>query len=274
MGGVIDRHHDTGEVADVTAPCGTVFQMLAPCEGCGPSLLLFAMSGTDTLTSAPYNCVGRILHAQGWNVVSLDLPCHGADRRAGEPEGIAGWAVRLAAGEDIVAAFRQRVNGVVAHLVSSGIADPHRIAAAGTSRGGFMAFHAAAANVSLRAVAAFSPVTDLLALTEFAGQHSNPLVRKLALTNAAEPLAGRAIWITIGDADARVGTERAVAFSRALLPAGPPSPVPVDVILRLVPVAGHRSCPEWHEDAAAWLKARMARSAIPNAADKEGEYRQ
>jgi dienelactone hydrolase len=221
--------------------------------GPAPTLLLFAWSGPDTLATEPYCRVGRLLHAQGWNVVSLDLPCHGDDRRAGEAEELAGWAARVKAGEDIVAAFQKRVNDVVGHLVMTGVTDPTRIAAAGTSRGGFMAFQAAAGNPLIRAVAAFSPVTDLLALSEFAGQDENPLVKRLALVNAAEALAGRAAWSTIGNADERVGTDKAVAFAEALKNAAAERAMAPRVTLRVLPTPGHASLPEWHDDAALWI---------------------
>lgn len=215
-----------------------------PARGGAPTLLLFAWSGADTLTKEPYRRVGSVLYERGWSVVSLDLPCHGGDRRAGEPAELAGWAARAAAGEDFVAPFRQRVNAVVNYLVTAGIADPSRIAAAGTSRGGYMAFHAAAGNPLIRAVAAFAPVTDISVLTEFAGQETNPVVQRLALLNVAAVLADRPAWITIGNADTRVSTDKAVAFAGALK----------RVKLRVVGTPGHNSPPEWYDEAAEWLE--------------------
>ncbi|MEI6972578.1 MAG: prolyl oligopeptidase family serine peptidase, partial [bacterium] len=236
---------------------GTVFAML-PAHGCGPAptLLLFASTAADTLDSEPYCLVGRRLHACGWNVVSLDLPCHGADRRPGEPPELAGWAARVGAGEDIVSAFQQRVNDVVDHLVATGVADPARIAAAGTSRGGFLAFHAAAGNPRIRAVAAFSPVTDVLALSEFAGQEGSLLARRLALANTVEALADRSAWITIGHDDARVGTDKAVAFARALSAESRRRDLADDITLHVRPTPGHSSMPEWHDEAAEWFLQR------------------
>jgi alpha-beta hydrolase superfamily lysophospholipase len=234
---------------------GTAFAMLPPqTSKPAPTLLLFSATVEESLTTEPYCRVGRLLHAQGWNVVSLDLPCHGADRRAGEPTELAGWAARIAKGEDIVAAFQKRVNDVVAHLVASGVADPARIAVAGTSRGGFLAFQAAAGNPHIRAVAAFAPVTDLIALREFAGQDKNPLVQRLALVNTVDKLADRASWITIGDHDKRVGTDKAVAFAEALKQAAKKKKLEARVDLQVVPVPGHASLPEWHDQAAGWFQ--------------------
>ncbi|HEY8666506.1 MAG TPA: prolyl oligopeptidase family serine peptidase [Tepidisphaeraceae bacterium] len=240
-----------------TTASGTGFAML-PAQGGGPAptLLLLAASSADTLSTDSFFRVGRLLYARGWNVVSQDLPCHGADRRAGEPAELEGWAARCAAGEDIVAAFRRRVNDVVEHLMAAGVADPARLAAAGISRGGFMAFQAAAGNLRIRAVAGFAPVTDLLALREFAGQEANPLVRRLALLNTVAALAGppgRAAWITIGDADERVGTDKAVAFAHALMAAGHEAGLANAVTLRVLPTPGHTSFPDWHDQAADWL---------------------
>ncbi len=233
---------------------GTSFVMLPAQTGTpAPTLLLFARAGGDTLRIEPYCRVGSLLHARGWNVVSIDLPCHGDDRRPDEPPELAGWAARIAGGEDIVAAFQKRMNDVIEHLVATGLADPSRIAAAGTSRGGFLAFQAAVGNPRIRAVAAFAPVTDLIALHEFAGQEGNPLVRRLALGNTAETLADRAAWITIGNADARVDTDKAVAFARALAAAGQARSQACDVTLCVVPSPGHCGQSEWYDQAAEWF---------------------
>ena len=245
---------DTGNLTKLVTAAGAAFVMLPAQTGApAPTLLLFAMAGADTLATAPYARVGQLLHAQGWNVVSLDLPCHGADRRAGEPAELQGWASRTAAGEDFVASFRARVKDVVEHLIATGMADPARLAAAGTSRGGFLAFHAAAGVPLIRAVAAFAPVTDLLALNEFSGQEHNPLARRLALVNEAATLADRAAWIAIGNADTRVDTDKAIGFARALVREARAHGWSPRVTLHVLPQPGHTSAAEWHDVAAGWL---------------------
>jgi len=249
----------------VRTPAGTAFAQLPPADKPAPTLLLFASEGMETLAVEPYCLVGQLLHARGWNVVSLDLPCHGADRRAGEPTELEGWAARTAASEDFVAAFQAQVNDVVGYLIQSGAADPARITVAGTSRGGFMAFHSAARNPQICAVVGFAPVTDLRALNEFSGQENNPLTERLALVNTVEPLRGRAAWITIGNADTRVDTGKAEAFAHALVSDRSAQNLGNDITLRVVPAPGHTSLPEWHEDAADWLTVRsLPGSKRPN----------
>jgi predicted esterase len=217
---------------------GTPFAML-PSQA-GPALLLFATTAEGTLTHDLYGRVGRHLHARGWNVISLDVPCHGADARAGEPPELAGWAARVAAGEDLVAAWQARVRDVVAHLAATGIT---RFAAAGTSRGGYAALQAAASEPRIAAVAGFAPVTRLTALREFAGVDA----ARFDAHQAVPALAGRPVWLTIGAADDRVGTDHAIAFARALTAAGSA------VSLHVLPTPGHCSEPAWHDAAAAWL---------------------
>lgn len=232
-----------------------------------PTLLLFAWSGVNTLALDPYRRIGQLLYARGWNVVSLDLPCHGDDRRPGEPEELAGWAARARQGEDFVAPFQRRVNELIAHLIDIGRADPARIVAAGTSRGGFMAFQAAMANSVIRAVAAFGPVTDLRALTEFAGQADNPLIQRLALERGALKLAGRAVWMAIGQTDERVDTRKAVAFAQALTEANQTQDRAGAITLRLMDTPGHASLPEWHDEAAEWVLRTVEANA--NTSPKE-----
>lgn len=222
-----------------------------------PTLLLLAQTAEGTLMTEPYCRLGRLLHARGWNVASLDLPCHGSDARAGEPAELVGWAHRAAAGEDVVADFRRRVGEVVDDLVARGLADPARLAAAGTSRGGFLALHAAAGDPRIRSVAAFAPATDLLALREFSGQETSPLVRRLSLLHAAAALADRWAWMIIGHDDDRVGTDRAVALARAISAAAADAGTTPRVTLHVAPVPGHRSLAEWHDQAAEWLYQRQ-----------------
>lgn len=121
-----------------------------------------------------------------------------------------------------------------------------------------MAFHAAAGSPGVRAVAAFAPVTDLLALSEFTGLEGNALAESLALVREAEGLADRAAWITIGNADERVGTDKAVGFARALARVALARGLQPKVALHVLPTPGHTSLAQWHDQAAVWLGDAIA----------------
>ncbi|MCC6490874.1 MAG: prolyl oligopeptidase family serine peptidase [Candidatus Hydrogenedentes bacterium] len=251
---------ETGNIAPAvstlevsTTPAGTSFAILPAAKRPAPTLLVCATTAEETLTHEMYGSSPRILHGKGWNVVALDLPCHGADHREGERQQLEGWRDRVENGENIVTDWQRRVNDVLDHLIASGVADPERIYAEGTSRGGYMACQAAAANPKIRAVAAYAPVTELPALREFEGLDADPLTRQLDLQNSAAALCNRPLWIIIGNADDRVGTDRAVAFSRRLAAAAQEQGLTPDVTLQVVPVPGHGSRIEWHDAAIAWM---------------------
>ena len=236
-----------------TTPAGTAFSILPAATASAPTLLVCATAADETLTHEMYGSSPRILHARGWNVVALDLPCHGADHREGERQQLEGWRDRVEKGESIVPDWQRRVNDVLDHLVTVGIADPERIYAEGTSRGGYMACQAAAGNPKIRAVAAYAPVTELSALREFEGLDAHPLTRQLDLQNSAVALVNRPLWIIIGNADDRVGTDRAVAFARRVAAAAQDQALAPDVTLQVVPVPGHSSLAEWHDEAVEWF---------------------
>ena len=230
--------------------------------GPAPTLLLLASGARQTLTTEPYCHVGVLLHREGWNVLSMDPPCHGADEREGEPAGLEGWAWRVAAGEDVGATFARQAAEVINYVVHEGLADPDRLTAAGTSRGGYMAFRAAAGCPTIRAVAGFAPVTDPGVLTEFREIAGDPRVEAMGLERSCESLADRAVWLTIGSQDDRVGTDRAIDFALGVTAACRRKRIPSQVELHVLPEPGHVSKTEWYSDAASWLR-RVSEPTAP-----------
>jgi len=223
-----------------------------------PTVFVLAQEMKATLDDGYYNRIGRLLATKGFLCVSLDLPCHGADVREGEQAGgLTGWATRAKQDGNFVEPFTRRVSRVVDHLIAENFTDPQRIAVAGTSRGGFMALHTAAADERFRAAIAFAPVTHLPVLREFAGLEQDEATRSLSIIHLADKLAGRAIWTAIGNQDARVGTDECIAAIRSVVLASArkqPDPnfvIPVE--LRVFPIAGHGMYPTAHDDAAEWL---------------------
>jgi predicted esterase len=103
-------------------------------------------------------------------------------------------------------------------------------------------------------VATFAPVTDLTALREFTPLGTNPLVRAMNLEAAADRLCDRPVWIIIGHDDERVGTDRSVSLAGALERAARARGLTPSVTLQVLPIPGHRSFPEWHDQAAEWFQ--------------------
>ena len=200
--------------------------------------------------------------------VVIEPPCHGEDRKPDEPEGLAGWRHRLDQGEDLVKSFNAKARAVLDHLIDQGLADPARLAICGTSRGGFLAFHFAASEPRIKAVAGISPVTDLLALSEFKGTAADSLAEKLAVTHIVSQLIGRPMWLSIGNHDERVDTDRAIAFTRAIVQASAPQSkeakplIPVELVV--APAAGHSKIDHAHELLAVWLEQVMPPPFVKN----------
>ncbi len=222
----------------------------------GPAPVLFVLASTidETLGSAYFRQCGNELAEHGWVCVSIDLPCHGTQSVEREPAGLNGWSDLAAQKRDFVAEANQRLSHVLDHLIKTGVADPERVAACGTSRGGFLAIHFAAHDERVQCAAGFAPVTDLEALREFRAIADSPFVAGLSLKSRAEKLAGRPVWIVIGDQDERVGTDRAVAFAQKLTAASRAKKQKSRVEIIVVPEPrGHTTPPGSSKRAAAWI---------------------
>jgi dienelactone hydrolase len=221
-----------------------------------PTLFILASSLEDSLGNDDYAKAGRLLLKKGFIGVAVDMPCHGHNRKKNEPEGLAGWRARLEKGEDLVGALTRKLSVLLDHLIREGYTDGKSVAVAGTSRGGFMALHFAAAEPRVRSVAAFAPVTDLAALSEFAGLENDKRIRVLDLRRHADKLAGRSVWLCIGNNDQRVGTDQAIEFTRKVVAASVAAKKPADVQLHVMPTIGHRIHASAHDEVAAWFNAR------------------
>ncbi len=227
-----------------------------------PAPILFVLAGTiDSTLSDEYfrQCGNQLAADHGYLLVSIDIPCHGSQNQGGKLSGLAGWAERARMGEDIVAESNQRLSEVLDHLIASGIADAENVAACGTSRGGFLAMHFVAHDPRVKCVAAFAPVTDPAALTEFAGLADNAMVKSLDLESRADRLAGRALWVVIGDQDGRVSTTRVIAFAQAVTRASVERKVDSRIELHVMPEpGGHRTPAGSADPAAEWIGRQMS----------------
>lgn len=245
------RTHTIGE--------GITFSTLDPGGERLPTILVLAAERDRTLREDQFMKFGHIMaRSRSCLFVSIDAPGHGDDRRRDERgEGLQVWRSRLDRNEDFVAPFVQRSRTVLDHLIEQRRTDPKRIAVAGTSRGGYLALHVAAANPQISAVALFSGVTELTVLGEFKGLESHALTRSLAVANLADALAGRPIWHCIGNQDMRVGTTEAFAFFRLLVNRGHALHGRAPVELHIMESEGHRTPAGAWSLAADWLLRQL-----------------
>lgn len=229
-----------------------------------PTLFVFGGDMRNSLIGEDVNRIGRILMPHGWLCVSVDLPAHGWDTRTGEKSGDLGaWKARVVKGEDIVKSFNETFSRVLDYLLAEKFTDPAQVAVSGTSRGGFCAFHAAAADPRVKQVIAFAPVTHLPALAEFQGAETNELALSLSPIHVADKLVGKPMLILIGNDDQRVGTGDCLALGMEVIrkSKGKLNPIPVEVRLvgtiahrlHAVPTAQYGQLCAPHEEAARWL---------------------
>jgi alpha-beta hydrolase superfamily lysophospholipase len=223
--------------------------------------LIIVAHGLEEMQRQPvYTQVADILAGHGWLSVVIDPPCHGEDQRAGEPSQLDGWRHRLESSEEFIPAFTSKASAVLDFLIKEGITNEKRVAVCGTSRGGFLAYHFAAADSRIKAAAGISPVTRLTALREFATTTHRQKAEQLDVARLAEKLAGRAVWLSIGNNDLRVSTDDAIAFTREVVrasarPDTPNAVIPVELLVS--PTPGHSKIDQAHERLAVWLLSQI-----------------
>ena len=223
-----------------------------------PTLFMLAGTIDGTLGSAYFRQCGNELGELGYLVVSIDIPCHGTQTGEGQSVGLSGWSHRVGNGEDIVEESNARLSAVLDDLIKTGLADPDRIAVAGTSRGGFLAIHFAAHDTRVKCAAGFAAVTDLAALSEFRERQENELVKKLSLINQAEKLVGRPVWIITGDRDERVGTHHAIELAARLSAVAKERDIPSNVELHVMSEPrGHTTPRGASKLAADWISRQL-----------------
>jgi dienelactone hydrolase len=241
----------------MTTPGGVEFGLLgAKPAAPAPVLFLFAADIDRTLGDPAYNRVGTLLMRQGFLCVSLDAPAHGKDNAEHADNPLATWRTRIERGHDLVGDFNRKCSQVLDYLIAEKYVDPARAAAGGISRGGFLALHWAAAEPRVRCVAVFSPVTELMALREFDEAKDRQHIERLDLVHVAAKLADRPIWVEIGNDDHRVGTDQAIAFTRALVREATAKKLPPQVELHVTTTPGHSTPIAAHDAAAAWIAGR------------------
>ncbi len=212
-----------------------------------------------TNKSRYFTLAGDTLTRSGWIYVVLDPACEGYQIKPGDPSSLGGWAVHCKQGTDYMKPYVEHCRDVLDHLIATGFTDPQRIAVQGISRGGFCALHFAAAEPRIKAVIGIAPVTNPLALQEFAGV-TPAQVAQVCLDQHLDKLAGRAVWMSIGNTDERVSTDDCISFARRLVATTRkqrPELTLVPVHLTIGTSLGHRAPDDAYPAAAAFLLRLM-----------------
>lgn len=178
-------------------------------------LLSFSTTRQMSLQTAPYDITAQAFTAAGHSVVSFDLPNHG-DSIDEYGEGLIGMWTAHAAGADPFGRFLVQGRAVIDACLERGWGDPDRIFVCGVSRGGYCALRLMAADRRIQGVAALAPLVDWCSLAEFAAVEDRPALAKLSLEGWVQQLAGRALYLAVGNHDHRVDTALCLRFALRL----------------------------------------------------------
>lgn len=220
-----------------------------------PSFFYFALSGPDSLTLDPFNQPVQFLHGQMIRTFSMTLPAHEHDLPAAQALSV--WAEEFARGIDPIGNFLDRVFPCVDFAIRERFALPEKMGVGGLSRGGLIAFHAAARDKRFRFLLAFAPLIKLHQAKEFASLRNSSLVQSLDAETLAPSLYQRHIRIYIGNNDRRVDTGSSFDFAMALVKEAEREKVKSPQIeLFITPSIGHLghgTSPEIFRQGANWM---------------------
>lgn len=169
-----------------------------------PTAMVLASNESDSLDGLNgVDPIAPALRDLGYDVYSIDLPCHGDGISNG---GLVCWNDEITSGRiDLLAGFCETISKRIDEIGAQ------RVQYVGVSRGGYMAFECAALDPRVTDIAQIAPVVGLSHLFEFA---DNPFASSLTLDRYARNLAERNTLIRIGANDERVGTESVVSYGR------------------------------------------------------------
>lgn len=227
-----------------------------------PALLLtFVLDRRGTHEHPMYGIPTRLFVAAGHRALSFDPPCHAQRAAPGAEPGINAFREAFLAGDDPFERFIADARAAIDACLARGLTRPGRIVACGVSRSGYCVLRLAAADPRVVAVSALAPVTDWLALHEFAALRGRPDAAGLDLENFAAPLVGRPVYVAMGNADRRVGSEACARFvARLALEEGRQNLESSRLLFHLVNDSpGHTLSARWRQRGAAFLLRALDR---------------
>ena len=228
-------------------------------EGPLPCVFYFALSAKETLLTDPFNQPVSHLKNHALRIFSIDLPYHGENLPA--TEALKLWAQAFARGEDVLGDFLLDLKRSITMLLATGSIETSRIAAAGLSRGSFIASHIAAKFPEISTLLTFAPLTHLDAILEFDFLSPSPLIKNLNISFLTEALSTKSIKAYIGGRDSRVGTDLCYKWIRELIEAAYEKNIrspQIELVLKpSIGYLGHGTSKESFEEGAKWLKEQL-----------------
>lgn len=226
-----------------------------------PSVFYFALSGKDSLNLDPFNQFPIFLGKETIRVFSFTLPGHEEETKQKHGYSLISWAHEISTGHNFISSFVDKCIENINSLIEKGYVNAHKLAAAGLSRGGFMASHMASHDKRIKNVLGFAPITQLDVLEDFKNLKELPLVKKLSLPSLIDSLSDKHLRFYIGNRDLRVHTPCCFDFIHHLTEAayhkGHRSP-PIELIISAsIGHKGHGTPPSIFHDGAEWIKTRF-----------------
>lgn len=228
-------------------------------SGALPSLFYFALSGRESLLLDPFNQPTAFLGDAAIRRFSFTLPFHGGELT--NSRAVERWGEELLRGRDVLTPFLYEAIATIDQLIEEGYVDSRKIAAAGLSRGGFIATHLAAKDPRIGTILGFAPMTEVGRMHEWRSEEEAAFAKSFDLVNSAGALVGRALRYYIGNRDIRVGTAACFQFIERVAEesyrSGIRSP-PVELIITpSVGHKGHGTLPHTFRAGADWIKERL-----------------
>ncbi|GAB4236821.1 MAG: hypothetical protein Tsb0021_16630 [Chlamydiales bacterium] len=249
------------KLLNATLPNGTVIKFTGPRleEGPLPALFYFVSSAEHSLDLDPYNQPIQFLKENSIRCFSVDLPHH---QSGYEPEAaLSRWAQDLMDSSDPITPFIETLKQCLDFLDNQNVLEERKIAAAGLSRGGYIATLIAANDPRIDYVCGFAPLTQFTAAPTFHQLDQADIPGSLNLDNIIDKLRNIHLRYYIGNRDMRVSTRSCYEFIEKLVESkfqsGERSPQAELIISPSVGHLGHGTLPQTFQQGAEWIRKKL-----------------
>lgn len=207
-----------------------------------PTLFYFSLSAKASLEQDPFNQPVQFLKDFPLRIFSVTLPAH--ENNLPPENAMTVWEERMKGGDPVIPPFMDHLKEIIKELKPS--IKEGNFAAAGLSRGAYIACHLAAVCPEITHILGFAPLTRFRA------------ARDLDLETLTSSLYHRSIRFYIGNHDTRVGTDHAFSFIDRLAKEAHKHRIrssPIELIIGPSNgYQGHGTPPQVFKQGADWIK--------------------